>query len=270
MKGGALKKTNSTQQQWERLWDDAQKVVSKMESDDLAQTAIKVISNEKSKGAKLAVSYSGGKDGMVAYHLAQICGVSDGVTSLTLLDYPFWREHILRTAPKGVEVKDLQHLNFNWVNSHLEFCIPIKYSLIPKFWGMSHWSVQNTYFKSNGIDLLITGRRVSDGNYCGRKGEYIVMNSDKNVLNPIRDWSHHQTFAFMQYNGIELPEWYHKPFGWVDGPITAIEENSVNVSKVKNGIGALRHRTHALERIYLKCERTGAVMERIMKANQLL
>lgn len=213
-----LSKYKATDADWRRLLREAPALVSPAEVENLADDALAVL-REHLRGKRAAVAYSAGKDGIVALDLARrACPDVPAVQCVTGLEYPFWLRWCREHLPAGTDLVQLTELDEAWLRAHPRYLFPTRNEDILAWYGLTHWRVQNEAARDRKLDFLITGRRVKDGNFCGKRGQYLVENGTKSVLNPIRDWSHEQLFAYIDHRGLALPPWYDLPDAFESGP----------------------------------------------------
>jgi hypothetical protein len=83
-----------------------------------------------------------------------------------------------------------------------------------KWFSLIQHRAQKEYYRANELDLILLGRRRSDGNFVGRDGENIYTAEGVTRMSPIADWSHAEVFAAIEYTGSELPPFYRWPRGY--------------------------------------------------------
>lgn len=87
-------------------------------------------------------------------------------------------------------------------------------------WMAEKWKRQNQDIARHGFDLFIAGRRLKDGNQCGKADDdFTVQKKGYVTFSPLADWSHEELLAYIRYNGIELPPFYNFPRGFMIGSI---------------------------------------------------
>lgn len=96
-------------------------------------------------------------------------------------------------------------------------------------WDKNKWKFQNAFRRSNEIKLVFTGRRIGDGNYCGKNG--VKESKGYTTINPIYDWTCEDVFAYMKYCDSDLPPCYYlhdKGFEYGTSPWAKIKFKTKN------------------------------------------
>ena len=73
-------------------------------------------------------------------------------------------------------------------------------------WDRNKWKHQNAYRAKHGVEIVFTGRRIGDGNFCGKDG--VAESSKQTTINPIYDWSFEEVLAYIKHVGLDLPPCY--------------------------------------------------------------
>ena len=82
------------------------------------------------------------------------------------------------------------------------------------------WKRQKLDMGKYGFDLMILGRRVKDGNQCGKRSDgFVSRRGGYDVLSPLAEWTHEQLLAYLRYNDLELSPFYRWPRGFLIGSI---------------------------------------------------
>jgi hypothetical protein len=81
------------------------------------------------------------------------------------------------------------------------------------FKGTQH-AAQDKFCKKTKTNVLFMGRRLVDGNYCGKDFYYESKGIIK--VSPIADWSHEDVLACLHYEGKSknMPPFYKWPRGY--------------------------------------------------------
>jgi len=208
------------------VWEDYARIVPRHRLDQITETALgRIRSAMTTFGGKTGVAWSGGKDSVVIYHIAGRLGITNGVyvapdPALEFDDFlRFLREH----QPKGV-VSLYPHLSIDWLKRHPAYLFPDRFgpadprtSAGVNAWNRFKWRVQREYMRQEKIDFLLLGRRTIDGNVVGKGGVNRARDGFV-AVNPIFDWSHEETIAYVRYHGLPLAPVYSLPGGFRKGP----------------------------------------------------
>lgn len=212
------KKQLSESSDWQYVYDHIQDFVSveHITARSLS-TAKRLKSIVEERGYKaIGYGWSGGKDSLVMHEIIKLSGIQvrKGVCILYETEYPEMERWLIEHAPVDCEVRRTNKFTLQQLNEHPELLFPNKSKWISAY-NPPRWDVQNAFRKDYGLDVLITGRRCIDGNFCGSKdNDYISKNKHGDSLNIIADWTHEELLGFIKYNNIELPPCYFYPKSW--------------------------------------------------------
>lgn len=228
------RKQNSNNKSWLELWNNCTEKVSKKHIIEIESETIQKAKKIASQYKKIAYGYSGGKDSTVLASLLSKTGIKDLKPFCVLhqCEYPKFQEWLFSNCPKGTTFLKLEKLGLEELNRKPEYLFPTGKK--EKAYYIGQWrEAQTTYVKENNIDLVFAGRRIIDGNMCGKKnpdGIYVSKNKVITSCNLIADWSHEEILAYIKYNGLKLPPIYDFPNGWVYGTHAWTKRDRVNNS----------------------------------------
>lgn len=209
-----LKKTIAgNNEDW--LWavEHIEEIVSREEVDALTNATKERICRE-THGGKCAVAWSGGKDSLVIYDIAKDLGITDSLFVTCNLEFPAFEVWAKEHMPDGCTVINTGN-DLNWLNKHPELLFPLTGALCFRWYKSFHRLGMTQYFFDKGLDYLICGHRVHDGNTCGKDG--FIRNKNGEVrYNAIYDWPNEAILGYIHYHNLPLPPFY----GWVRGYIT--------------------------------------------------
>lgn len=159
-------------------------------------------------GKKAGYSWSGGKDSIVLSKICRKAGITKAQCLITDLEYPAWEAWLREHLPPDCKAVDVK-IGLEYLRDHPEM-------IFASGAAKQKWNriVQRNHFlrfiREEQLDVLCLGHRTIDGNFCGKDG--IVQRKNGPILfSPLFDWPHEVLFAYMHYNGLELPfiyEWY--------------------------------------------------------------
>lgn len=225
-------KQTSNEQQWQEIWDNATRNNPKEKIRMMSDKAKQVIVDNYD--SRTIIGYSGGKDSLVLRHLCEQCIDKPlFISCLHQNEFPAFTEWLRDTAPKMTVFVEDYSLDLDFLNKHLSYLFPHDKKEKNAFvvaWRKPTFS----WMGSHGRTKLLTGKRTDDGNVCGSfnalgckqtelKKPHVVS------LNPLADWKHDELLAYIQYNGIQLPEIYYYPNGFRFGTHPWTERRRLNM-----------------------------------------
>lgn len=200
-------------------WIDAfagiEQVVSRKELDQLIDKTVKEIKN-KTKGKKVAYAWSGGKDSLVLGEICRRAGISPCVLVICNLEYKAFTEWVEGKKPPELSIINTGQ-DIKWLADHPEMLFPQDSKIAARWFQIVQHRGQTKYYKEHGLDMLLLGRRRSDGNYVGN-GDNIYTNSlGITRYSPLSEWTHEQVLAYIHYHNIEMPPIYSWKNGYLCG-----------------------------------------------------
>lgn len=214
MTQGVRRKQVTTQAEWLHAWEHAETLMPAAKLDALVTHTLNEM-RKHLKGRKVAFAWSGGKDSLVIEYLMQRLGHERCVLAMTNLEYPEFLEWVTNHMPPGLSVVNTGQ-DLAWLAAHPDMLFPQTAALNAKWFRLVQHTAQRRYFKANGLDTIVLGRRLAEGNYCGTGGLYTDQHQ---VLrySPIRDWTHEAVLALLKREGYSLPPIYGYPRGFQVG-----------------------------------------------------
>ncbi|WP_394265181.1 hypothetical protein [Bergeyella zoohelcum] len=210
------KKQTSNNDDFIKVWDNIENYVSKDEMDELVSKTISDI-QEKTSGRKTAFSWSGGKDSIALEIVCEKAGITDCILAVSSpIEYSMFTKWMQENKPKGLQIIDV-NIGLDYVAKNPQMLFPNSSNAAKWFKKIQH-KVQKQYFFENGLDILILGRRLQDGNFVG-KGTNIYTNNEKITrFSPLYQWKHEHVLASIHYyKNRNIPPIYHTPNGWIVG-----------------------------------------------------
>lgn len=210
-----LKKKQSikSNSEWLACYASATQVVSERRSRELAEAAVNRI-NEVASGLSCCSGWIAGKDSIVLQHILERSDAKfTPIIWRGVNEYPEMRLWIEEHKPSNLKESVVGKFTLDYLEEHPEYLFCQGDGTRQK-WMAAKWAKQKKDVA--GYDLFITGRRLADGNVCGRKEDSFVRGK---AFSPIADWSHEELFAYMAYNGIELPPFYRWKRGFLIGSV---------------------------------------------------
>lgn len=165
------------------------------------------------RGKNAAFAWSGGKDSVALAAVCQLAGVPDCVLGITDLEYPAFLAWVTAHMPDMLEVINTG-LDLDWLAANPGMLFPANASIAAQWFSKVQHAAQRRYYKSNRLDVIMVGRRRSDGNFVGRGGENWYSADGVVRYSPLADWSHAEVFALIDHYSLPLPPFYTWPRGY--------------------------------------------------------
>jgi hypothetical protein len=198
-----------------RAFDNIEQLVPRADYDELFHSTVQRV-KATIRNKRSAYAWSGGKDSLALQGVCEAAGMSRCCFGMTdHLEYQAFLQWVTDNMPPGLTVLK-NGWDLRWLADHQEMLFPPNSTIAGKwFKGIQHWA-QAKYFKDNQLDILVLGRRRSDGNYCGRAGMDIYEAKGITRFSPLAKWKHEHVFAYLHYNGLRdlLPPFYRWPRGY--------------------------------------------------------
>lgn len=200
---------------WIDTFGKIEQLVPRAELDQLVNDTVKEI-REKTAGKKAAFAWSGGKDSLVLEKVCYMADVNACVLVICDLEYQAFLQWVTDNMPPELSIINTGQ-DLEWLADHQQMLFPLDSKTAAQWFHMVQHRGQAKYYKENNLDVMLLGRRKSDGNYVG-KGDNIYTNG-KGITrySPLSDWSHEQILAFIHYYNVELPPFYEWQNGYYCG-----------------------------------------------------
>jgi len=162
------------------------------------------------------VAWSGGKDSLALAHVAQLAGVTECVLSICRLEYPAFLQWVTDHMPPGLTVVDTGQ-DLRWLRGHPEMLFP-QGKNGPRWFTLVNHAGQARYYRDHRLGVLLLGRRLKDGNYCGpASAGYEYTSKGVTRCSPLATWPHEAVLRLLDREKISLPPCYSWPRGWQVG-----------------------------------------------------
>lgn len=209
-------KQKESNQRFKYVWNNITSIVTKEELDNHIQLTLFKM-NSVLNGKRYGLAWSGGKDSVVVdFLLKQFNESYPSCIGMTKgLEYPEFMQFVTLNMPNDLKVYMTKH-DVVWLSNNLDWLFPNTKQAAKWFKAVQH-SAQNSFFKDKNLEVLVTGRRKKDYNYCGQNGLYKNKNTKVVRYSPIYDWTHEMTLACIKYYNLPLAPFYSWLNGWVVG-----------------------------------------------------
>lgn len=214
-------KRNSEEIEWHNAL--VEPPIKKEDIDNLVKRTVSDI-QATLKDNKVAVAYSGGKDANALLEVMKMTGKDFKVFNvLTNVEYPQMLEWLKeKDIPNYHEV--VIPIDWSWVRENPKMLFPKESNTASKWFQIVQHKGQKKFAQEHDIDILVLGRRKSDGNYVGRGSNVYQKKTETfSRYSPLSDWSHDELISFLSHYNIDLPPIYNYPKGFRNGthPIPA-------------------------------------------------
>lgn len=209
------RKQNTSEREWRETLENIGQIVSHAQIDDLMARTVNDI-QQKTRGKRAAYSWSGGKDSIALQKVCELAGVKDCVFVYCDLEYQAFMDWVVKHKPTNCEMINT-HQDMNWLAKHPKMLFPQDSDTAGRWFEIVQHTGQEQYYRRHGLDIIILGRRLADGNFVGR-GDNIYTNAQGITrYSPLAAWSHEDVLACIHYYGLPLPPIYDWKNGYLCG-----------------------------------------------------
>lgn len=209
------RKQSIKNENWLTAVSRIEELVSKVELNKLVEDTIKEI-RLQTIGKKAAYAWSGGKDSLVLGEICQKAGITECMIGICNLEYPDFLAWILEHKPKNLETINTGQ-DIGWLEKHTEMLFPTNNRISSLWFSIVQHRAQVKYYKVHDLDMILLGRRLADGNYCGKGRNIYTDNKGVTRYSPLAGWKHEAVLAYIHYYNVPLPPIYEWPNGYLCG-----------------------------------------------------
>lgn len=210
-------KHSNTDEMWLYAWEHISELISREEAEALVQKAVarvKAVVGDK----RVGYGWSGGKDAMALQVVMERAGITTcGISYSEELCFPKVLEWCRVNAPAGLQFINNPDFNLAWMKKHEQLLFTKDNAKRNNLYGRCIRKGWKLFADKNGLDMVLLGKRMQDGNVCGKGGQYVDAQG-LNIFCPIYDWKHEDCLAVNHYfNGGRLPYTYFLKDGFRHG-----------------------------------------------------
>lgn len=208
------RKQQSTEADWHDALQQAYVAPDRARADELVAQAADLVRARCERSLNPAFGWSGGKDSQGLRIVCEAAGVTQNVAVISELEYPAFLAWLTDEMPWGCYV-ETRPLDLGWLRGEPEMLFPDTQHAARWFRLIQH-AGQRAFCKTQMCDLLILGRRRSDGNYISKQPgslEYVDRGGFVR-FSPIADWSHEDLLTVLGAHATPLPPCYGWPRGF--------------------------------------------------------
>jgi 3'-phosphoadenosine 5'-phosphosulfate sulfotransferase (PAPS reductase)/FAD synthetase len=165
------------------------------------------------RGKNAAYAWSGGKDSIALSVVCELAGIPDCVLGITDLEYPAFLAWVTANMPSQLEVINTG-LDLDWLMANQSMLFPQTANVAAQWFSKVQHTAQRQYYRANKLDVIMVGRRRSDGNFVGRDGQNWYSADGVLRYSPLADWTHADVFACIDHFGLKMPPFYGWPRGY--------------------------------------------------------
>ena len=179
----------------------------------LIAEAKNVLQDLMNKSGKNLIAFSGGKDSIVASHLASGIGVKDAVSEMSF-QFESATEDVKSIANHlGLNVEYRTGLSMEWLKRNPKY-IYAETKLQAQMYSMRQQRTVKNYAKEGGYSGIIFGRRTEENSV---NSELYTLKSGVWQCHPLRNWKTIDIWAYIHSNHLPYPRLYHTEIGMKEG-----------------------------------------------------
>ena len=211
------RKQSSDHQDWLETWDWIRAHPDHKTAAALVDEAASRVRRRLAGVDRAAYGWSGGKDSIGLQVVMEAAGVTDAVMVISALEYPAFLAWATDHMPWGLHVQLQTAVSIEWLAANPKMLFPTDSATAGKWFAKIQHSGQRIYAAQHGIQVMMLGRRLGDGNQVGT---YLPgtgwERTSRGVTrySPIADWTHEDLLNVIVCNQRDLPPCYTWPRGF--------------------------------------------------------
>ena len=163
------------------------------------------------------LAWSGGKDSVVLDFVCKKVGNYPSCIGMTdELEYPEFLRFVTENMPSDLVVYNSGH-TLKWLSENESWLFPKTGEQAAKWFKAVQHNAQNKFYSDKRLDLILTGRRILDKNFCGTNGKYLNKSTGVVRYSPLYKWTHEEILACMSYYNLPRAPFYSWPNGFIVG-----------------------------------------------------
>ena len=214
------RKQASTHSDWVQAWDRARTSPDHARAEELIEEAAARVRSRVAAASRPVLAWSGGKDSLALRLVAERAGVAESVLVLSALEWPAFEEWVGQHRPPELSVVRRDTIDMAWLTYHPDMLFPDTAQAAARWFAAVQHTGQRQHAAATGMDLMLLGRRLADGNHCGTRGALGHEYEDRagfTRYSPIADWSHEDVLNVLAHAAVDLPPIYRWPDGYKIG-----------------------------------------------------
>ena len=167
---------------------------------------------------KICSGWIAGKDSLVLDRVLQKSGIKyTPIMWQGINQYPAMQKWIALNKPDNLIIETIDKFTLEFLNEHPDylFC----QNGTRQRWMAEKCKRYKSDLREHGFDLFVVGRRIKDGNICGRRDSGYIVSKDFNTFSPLAEWTHEHILAYIKYEHIQLPPLYVWKRGFLIGSV---------------------------------------------------
>ena len=202
-------------EQWLEIINNIENIVLK---ENIEQKVKQTVNDIKGKinGKKVAFAWSAGKDSLVLEQICYMAGISACVLVISNLEYKAFLQWVEEHKPPKLTIINTGQ-DIEWLLNHPQMLFPQESKIASQWFHIVQHRGQAKYYKTNELDMLLLGRRKTDGNYVGKGSNIYTDGKGITRYSPLADWNHEDILAFIHYYKVAMPPIYDWKNGYLCG-----------------------------------------------------
>lgn len=193
------------------------RAVGRQEIDAYPQSKIdvsrRIITEFLMEQPKVVVAFSGGKDSIVAAHMAAQLGARAGVCETSFCFPQQIRDYKVSEAQLGLRVAYKESLSWEWLAKNPRWVMtPLAEQ--GQFYAIRQQRTVKTYARDHGFDGVIYGRRTEENTV--KATTYQTANGLWHC-HPLRDWKTGEIWSYIRAHELHYPDIYNHEIGQREG-----------------------------------------------------
>lgn len=173
----------------------------------------RVLSSFIADHPRALIAFSGGKDSIVAAHIAVQLGVRDAICETSFCFARQVQDFRASADQMGLNAVFKDSLSYEWLAKHPRWVMtPLKQQ--PTFYGLRQHRTIKTHARANGYTGIIYGRRIEENTVPAPIYQTVDGLSH---CHPLRRWTTSEVWSYIHAHGLLFPDLYNHVIGRVEG-----------------------------------------------------